>query len=302
MTRRPQVSSGKARKLTDLRVDQRLDAYRLTLSLRAKKTRIGDIVKLLNDKGIPAKYDAVWTWATGLRNPFRKLKLVRRFDGNLVELVGMTVGDGSWNRIFEGPSYSGGRVWYVSVDRELAVRAGRLMAVVLGRLSPYRPIWSDSGHAYVVACGSKHLVELLQEPLKGMQKLIWNYRIRFLKGAYNAEGSVTIRSRRSRFYPRVYFTNSDWEILNTVRRMLGSIGIRTTLELNTKAGKEKSIRGVKTVTRFDVYNICIGTRQGVLAFAKLIGFDIKRKHKLLRRAGQAATKERQEIRSTLSPE
>lgn len=63
--------------------------------------------------------------------------------------------------------------------------------------------------------------------------------------------------------------------------MLTAIGIRTTLEINTKAGKKKTILGVATVTRSDVYSICIGTRENVLAFAHKVGLGTDRKASLL---------------------
>jgi len=196
----------------------------------------------------------------------------------------MLVGDGSWGKVLKGESYLTGRISYASIDYELASHAGRLTALVLGKLSAYKPYWSESNGVYVVECGSKHLVETLQGALKRFETLIRQFPIRFLKGIYNAEGSVSVRSRRGGIYPRVFLTNSDCEILNLTRSLLNMLGIRTTLEVNTKAGKTKTIQGVKTATRSEVYNVCIETRENVLTLARMIGLGIPRKANLLLKA------------------
>ena len=175
------------------------------------------------------------------------------------KLIGMTVGDGTWQKILRRRSYLSGRVSYASADFELASRAGMLMAKVMGKRSPYRPFWSKANRVHIVNCGSKHFVEMLNGVLKRLESLIRQYPIRFLRGINNAEGCVTVRLRKGRLYPRIYLTNSDPEIVQLTRKLLKSVGIGTTLEINTRSGKRKTILGVESATRSDVYNICIGT-------------------------------------------
>jgi len=229
--------------ITRLPVETRTQAFNLAIGLKRQRLRPIEIYDYLDANGFPVKYETARAWITGVRNPTRKLNLVRHHDGDLVELIGMTVGDGSWRKILQGESYQGGSIGYASKDLELARRAGRLMGRVLGRNEAYRPFWSRSKNVYEVSCGSKHLVEILNDGLRRLRRLSWKYRVRFLRGIYNAEGCVTLRSRRGRIYPRIYLTNSSPDILRLVRNMLSSFGINTTLESNTKAGKEKTILG-----------------------------------------------------------
>ncbi len=267
--------------MKDLPIELRVRAFRVVQGMKGGSTRTVDIFQRLREDGYPVKYETVRSWVTGFRDPTRKLNLVRKFDGNLIELIGMSVGDGSWSKILKGNSYYSARLDYGSKDFELAARAGNLMAKVLGKSTPYPPFWSKYSGVYVAKCSSKHLVELLDGGLKRFKPLISRYAVRFLKGIYNAEGSISVRERHGRVYPRVFLTNSDWEILRLARTLLRRLGIRTTLELNTRAGKRKEILGVSTATRVDVYNLCIGTREGFLTFARKIGFAIRRKAALL---------------------
>ena len=156
------------------------------------------------------------------------------------------------------------------------------MAAVMGRRNPYRPYWSKTNRVYLVECGSKQLVEILYDAMNSLENLIWRHRIRFLKGIYNAEGCITVRLRRGHVYPRVYLTNSNRALLNLARRMLKSIEIETTVELNTKAGKARVILGRRTSTNSDVCNVCIGRLRYFVRFARMIGFGIIRKQTLLR--------------------
>lgn len=240
-----------------------------------------DIPEALRAGNLPIRYDTALSWSNGVRNPARKLNTVKCFDGNLVELIGLVVGDGSWRKIVRSGAYAGGRILYGSKDLELAERAGRLMALVLGRRNPYWPYWSKQTRVFVVGCGSKQFTEMLPTVMQRLKKLIWEFRIRFLKGIYDAEGSITVRVRNNHAYPRVYLTNSDREIIRLVSKMLKSLGMKATLELNTRAGKAKVILGRSTVTHSDVYDICIGRRESFFKFARLIGFRINRKEDLL---------------------
>jgi intein-encoded DNA endonuclease-like protein len=270
-------------RLTELPVVERIRAFNTAFEMKKRGIRTIDIYYILKKEGLPIKYETVRSWVTGHRNPLNKLNVITELDGNLVELIGMSLGDGTWRKVIKDDSYKTGRALYGSKDLELAIRAGGLMAKVLGKAAPYRPYWSESNGVYVVECGSKHLVETLSVALERLVGLIHEHPVRFLKGIYNAEGSVCTRTRNGRVYPRVFLTNSDWRILTLTRDLLKSIGIRSTLELNTKAGKRKKIMGIDTVSRVDVYNICIGTRLGVLAFAHNVGFGVRRKDDLLRR-------------------
>ena len=200
-----------------------------------------------------------------------------------MELVGLLVGDGHWQRIVKGHSYLGGRISYASKDRELAEWAGILMGEVFGKNEPYVPYWSGSNRVYVVESCSKQLLEVLENWREELRSQIWLHRVRLLKGIFDAEGSINVGIKGGRLYPRIFLTNSDAELIDLVRKALDSIGIGSTLELNTKAGKTKEILGVPTKTNRTVFNVCIGRIADVARFANSIGFRIIRKQELLQK-------------------
>lgn len=237
----------------------------------------------LHGGNLKVKYDTVLSWVQGKRNPYRKLHIVKRKDGDFVELVGLLVGDGSWGKTIKNESYNGGRISYASKDWELAERAGILLAKVLGRSKEYRPYWSRRNGVYIVSAGSKQMVEILANAIVENESSIFRYPVRFLKGIYDAEGCISVRRKSSRLYPRLFLTNSDIDILNLVRKLLENQGIRTTIQLNTRAGKAKRILGKETRTRSDVYNICIESFEMVEKFASTVGFRILSKQRLLQR-------------------
>lgn len=251
------------------------------MNMKRRGLRPVDVFDYLNSVRLPIRYDTVLSWFDGVRDPRRRLNLVKNLGGNFVELVGLLLGDGNWKRIERDGSYMKGRITYGSKDLELATWAGTLMAKTLGKRLPYRPYWAQRAGVYLVECGSKHLVEILPSVLYDFRDSMVRFKVRFLKGIYDAEGSITIRIRRNRIYPRVFLSNSDSHILQITREMLSSLGIKTTIEMNTHAGKQKVILGTRTTTRVDVYNVCIGTIEGVLRFARLVGFRIPWKQEIL---------------------
>jgi hypothetical protein len=174
-------------RITRLPIERRRMAFERAISMKAENFRPVEIFERLQSIGLPINYDTILSWVNQIRNPAKKLNLVKHFDGNLVELVGMTIGDGTWRRILKGESYESGRVRYASNDFELVTKAGQLVAAVMGRRNPYRPYWSKTNRVYLVECGSKQLVEILYDAMNSLENLIWRHRIRFLKGTYNAE-------------------------------------------------------------------------------------------------------------------
>jgi DNA endonuclease len=266
----------------NLSIDSRIEAFNLALRLHGKGLRTAEIQKKLQQAGLYINYDTVLSWVNGDRNPARKLRLIATRGGDLVELIGLVIGDGHSRKIMRGEMYAGGSVGYASKDLGLAERAGVLLAKVLGRERPYRPYWSKGLGIYVVEAGSKQLVEMLAGGLVSLEPLILKHPRRFLKGLYDAEGCPNVKVISNRLYPRVFLTNSDQEILRLTVKLLRNYGIHTTMELNTKAGKTKVIKGKETVTRTDVYNICIGRFSMVERFARTIGFRISGKQKFLK--------------------
>jgi intein-encoded DNA endonuclease-like protein len=276
--------------ITSLPIDTRMEAFKVVLQMHACRLRPIEIWKELLRRGLEVKYNTVLSWVNGERNPARKLRLIANKGGYLVELIGLVAGDGNLQKIMQGKAYAGGLVSYASKDLELAQRAGILLAKVLGRSRSYKPYWSKTSRIYVVQAGSKQLVEMIADGLAALEPLVLKYPLRFLKGIFDAEGCPNVKIKSCRLYPRVFLTNSDQEILRLTEKLLHNLGIQTTLELNTRAGKAKRILGKETVSRVDVYNICIGRFEMVQRFSRLIGFRISTKQSLLRRVVRAISR------------
>jgi intein-encoded DNA endonuclease-like protein len=264
-----------------------MEAFHTAVEMHQRGIRPVEIWENLHRNGFQIKYDTVLSWINGERDPTRKLNIVHDWGGNLVELIGLVSGDGSTSKIMKGKSYFSGRIGYASIDRELSLRVGVLMAKVLGRKKPYRPYWSEATGVFLVESRSKELCEIIQGGLASLRSLILDYPRRFLRGIYDAEGCPSIKTKSRRLYPRVLLTNSDPEILELTKNLLRKLGIATTMELNTKAGKRKRIKGKDTLTRRDVFNICIGRFAMVRKFARMIGFRIPAKQRILQEVVRA---------------
>ena len=98
-----------------------------------------------------------------------------------------------------------------------------------------------------------------------------------MRGIFDAEGCINIKSQKNRLYPRIFLTNSDIELIKYIKNYLEKLGIKSNIQINTKKGKKKIILNKDTKTTKNCYNLSIENFQGVKIFANKINFTINRK-------------------------
>ena len=88
--------------------------------------------------------------------------------------------------------------------------------------------------------------------------------IEFIKGFYDAEGSLTLRKSGKYNNARLCFSNNDKEIIDLISRLLNKLNIK-----------------VSTITKYQKnYDLYICDTDMIKRWIKLIGFSIIRKQKL----------------------
>lgn len=265
-------------KTTALPIETRLKAYYETLRLKKETLSAVEIWRKLRSKGIDIKYETIRRWFTGFSNPYRKLNTIKKFDGDLVTIMGLIIGDGSFYKVIKNGLYTEGRVCFAVNDKDLAEEFAFLLSKVLGRKKLYSVRFDSKRNIYVIDKSSKHLVEFLLKPLNELKPVIEKYPQNFIMGLFDAEGSVVIRfTKNKRVYPRIFFTNSDMELIKYVKSLLEKFSIASTIQINTMAGKYKFIKGKYTATNKTCYNLCIENIEGARKFNSLVGFITKRK-------------------------
>ena len=261
--------------------ESRLEAYEYALQLKRKGLTPAEINQILKKRGFNIKYDTLWTWVRGIKSPHGRINFIKRFDEKFAYIIGVILGDGCIYKVMRNGSYMGGRVIFNSKDKELADKVALLLACVLGKRRCYKVIWNEKLQIYVVECWSKHLVEVISKPIEELEDINEKHPIEFLKGLFDAEGSVSIRILSYGIYPRIFLTNSNLKLLLYVKKLLKRFNINSNIHINTPAGKLKTIKNRRTMTKKTCYNISIENIDGAKKFAKLINFTIKRKSKKL---------------------
>jgi len=280
---------GRFNKLTttrviDLPIEKRLQAYNRCLKLKKDGHGTIEIWRKLKKEGIEIKYETIRSWARGTKKPERRLNTIKIIDDKLAYIIGIILGDGCFYKVIKNGSYTQGRVVLGVKEKELAEYFAHVSAYILGKKINHKVRWSKHQSVYIVEFCSKELVELLSKPLKELDNLIKISPKHFLKGMYDAEGCISIKSQNKRLYPRIFLTNSDLKLISYIKILLKDYGIKSNIQKNTSPGKDKIIKNRKTATRKTCYNLGIENIQGVKNFLRLIGFTINRKQKKLKKS------------------
>lgn len=148
---------------------------------------------------------------------------------------------------------------------------------------------------YSVRYSSRQLFNLLHLPLDRLLEMTSAFPIEFLRGFFDAEGYVTMSVGRG-FSLGVGAENSELSLLLLARRLLGILGIDSSLSPKREAGTMKVIRGKTFAMKHATHSLFIGKSKGVRQFASLVGFSIPRKTRKLEDAlrimGSSPPKER----------
>jgi len=263
--------------LVNYSIKDRLKAYNLAIEMKKDNLGSADICKKLNSIGFLVKYETVRVWINQERNPYNKLNIVKDNNEELIYLIGLILGDGTFYRVIKNGVYNRGRIKLGCKDKELVENFATLSAKILKKEKPYHVWWSNPQRVYVSEFCSKQMVEILSEPFNEIKNIIEKHPLNFLKGIFDAEGSISIKYQNGRIYPRIFLTNSNTELIDYIKIKLKQFDINSTIQINTRAGKEKKILHRNTKTIKVCYNICIENIAGIKKFAELINFTIKRK-------------------------
>jgi intein-encoded DNA endonuclease-like protein len=272
------MKCSKRNKLTRLPVEMRIRIYEKVMEM--KNLPLKQIYEKLKSFNLNLDKETIRTWIKEIKNPKRKLNLIKNFDEKLSYLIGAILGDGC----FYIPNNLRGRIVFGVKDINIARKVALTLTHVLEREKMYKVRWSQKLKLYIVEGYSKHLVEFLQKPLHQLREILDKYPLEFLKGIYDAEGSKNIKKQQDRIYPRIFLTNSDLDLLLYAQELLKKFGINSRIYKNTEAGKRKIINGKITSTTKNCYNLCIQTLDGVNKFVKLINFTSEEKSKEINRA------------------
>ena len=269
------------RKLIDYDIVDRLKAYNKAMEFKRQGLEIKEIFKKLQAENLEVNLSTLYDWLKFGRHPKNRLNIIMNFDGNFSYLVGLIIGDGCFYKVMEKGSYNRGRICFGSKDKELAEKFSIIASIVLDKKKPYHYRWAETSKVYFSEFCSKQFVEFLLQPFEKVEKVIEPYISDFLKGIFDAEGSISIRYQNNRVYPRIFLTNANIKLINYIKTKLKEMDINSTIQLNTPEGKEKKIFNKKTKTNKDVYNLCIENIEGVRKFAEIINFSIEHKKRKL---------------------
>jgi len=162
----------------------------------------------------------------------------------------------------DGYLYSNGRDYrldfYVK-DKDFLDSINKSVRNILKRKREY-PLFT-SGKYHILRIYSKEIFLLFKEN-KESYELAYSHPSSFLRGLYDAEGSVSELMRGK--VPRVCLYNRNRRLMEISYNLLKSLGINSKLNAYINKGKM-------------MYRISIHRKKDIVTFSKSIGFTIRRK-------------------------
>jgi len=204
-----------------------------------------------------------------LRNIFRELP-----SPALSYIIGANKGDGC-------TITKSGVVKLEVTDRDFAEEFNSCMAQLFSRAKPNRILTRRFDvkrlPLYIVKYSSVQLTSLLRMPLRRILRLALVYPQDFLRGFFDAEGSVDV-SAKTLFRYQIGAENTNITLLREVKRVLQEeFGIQSVLDRKREPGAPKRIRGESFMTKRTSFAVLIRRLSGMRSFAVRIGFSIGRK-------------------------
>lgn len=250
--------------------------YHLVLELRKEGFSYNQIIRKVEaEHGVRLRKSHIYGWTTGKHRPFG---YVRAFDATprpeLAYIIGVKMGDASMS-VNKRYSYM---IKLRVTDKEFAEEFSMCLSVILGRSAP-RVKWHEKTHAWHTQLSSLLLQSFLRQDLAHLTPSIEHCRLckaAFLRGFFDSEGSVIAR--------RLTVYNGDLDKLELVRRLLLSLGIKTTgPHLRREGGGMISIKGRLYHVNKNQYSVYVRT-ESLKAFRDRVGFTIARKKERIHNA------------------
>jgi len=120
---------------------------------------------------------------------------------------------------------------------------------------------------------SVFLYSYLKEGLEKHKELTLTYPSKFIGGLFDSEGSFSSEEIRCRM--------SNKKILEWTQELLNQLDINSSISLEVERGKETNFYAQKMTINEPQYCLSIGSKKGLLKFAKSINSSIERKQDVL---------------------
>jgi intein-encoded DNA endonuclease-like protein len=234
---------------------ERLKAYNKALELRKHGLGPRRISKIIN---VPPPTIGHWFY-----EGYHPLGATNRFEAKaspeLAYVIGATLGDGYVFQDAKGHRYN---VVLRVKDRDFAEAFSVSIAKLLGKQRPYKVqvVHDVYGTFYRVEVGSFELYQFLSKPLRELAPYIYAYPSYFLRGLYDAEGSIYNNGRGNWV---IRLSNTRRDIIILAKALLERIGFHPILKYYPN--------------HFGEYALSLHRQEEVKGFLKNIGFTIRRK-------------------------
>jgi len=204
-------------------------------------------------------------WVLGLCKPLGYYNLKLHESADLAYIIGAFLGDGTLTRRKKGRTCH--YVVLTTKDYDFAVEFSVRMARAIGR-KMVTPVWSKKRCYYVVRYSHIILYYMLkrirEDPFR-IYDFIKKYPFDFLRGLYDAEGSVTSEKNH-----RIECGMTNQKYIRLVMELLEVKGYQPRLYKTKNKGKRKYI-----------YKIVLSSLDDLIKFANEVGFSIQRKQRRL---------------------
>ncbi|WP_245610462.1 LAGLIDADG family homing endonuclease [Thermococcus celericrescens] len=194
-------------------------------------------------------------------------------------IIGVYLGDGSIHMKGNGRYVVKLKV----IDREFAEEFANALEKLGVRAAMGFERDSTRVDRFYVEGSNKALFQLLSGPRERLLSLAGEYPTEFLRGFFDSEGFPAISAGKT-FTVRVAAVNSDLMVLEFVRKLLETLGIRSEISKLYSKGHRVVIRGEEYSSNVDMFILWISRFGDVMWFAREIGFTAWRKEAKLRRA------------------
>lgn len=259
------------RELRDLNLRTKIQVYREALQVHDENdwgsARIAE--ELSAKYQVKIRAPTVSRWLTGKRNPEAKCTLFTpKPSPDLSYFTGVFIGDGT---ITSGSCPSTKKVTLMTVDKDLAKMFDKAATSFLDRGNPYGVRYCASAQKYRVRIYSTLLADFLKKPFEKTKHLTQKYPAEFVRGFFDAEGSIGVTLTKGRLEPMLNVVNTNPNYIHSIEDLLKNhFNIELKISRREMKGNRKPLYTLYTY-RYKLIN----------SFNSKIGFGVFRKREKL---------------------